>query len=57
MAYYITRPGMLHLEAKIKRPIYQCNTHFMGKKERVIYSTFVVVCYYLIFLNIRHYVI
>ena len=46
MAYYITRPDMLYLEAKIERSIYQCNTQFIGKKESVIYFTFVVVCYY-----------
>ena len=34
----------LHLEANIKRPIYQCNTHFKGKKEIVICSTF--ICFF-----------
>ena len=46
MAYYITRPDMLYLEAKIERSIYPCNTQFIGRKESVIYFTFVVVCYY-----------
>ena len=46
---------MLHQEAKIKRPIYQCNTHFIGKKESVTYFTFVVLLFD--FLKLRHYVI
>ena len=37
------KAGMLHYEAKTKRPTYQYNTHFIGKKETAICFTFVVI--------------
>ena len=36
---------MLHQKTKIKRPAYQWNTLFIGKKKSVIYFTFVVLLF------------
>ena len=36
---------MLHKKAKIKGPIYQWNTLFIGKKESVIYFNFVMLLF------------
>ena len=48
MAYYIAWSDVLHQEVKFKKPIYQRNIQFIGKKESVIEFTFVVLFYYYI---------
>ena len=42
-----TRPYMSPKKAKSKRPIYQWNTLFTGKKESVIYFNFAMYLFHL----------